>query len=121
MSCMSLIEESAIDKRNAGCGAFVGCRLYIWGGMSLLSNRHGRSQIPKLGLPGEVNIPRLQFIKIIFNSMGEHNIIINVEIFSSRVAAVPRLTMQNLEMGTCQASCPISTSWCSACNGPCSL
>ena len=109
MSCMSLIEGSAIDKRNAGCGAFVGCRLYIWGGMSLLSNRHGRSQIPKLDLP-EVNIPRLQFIKIIFNSMGEHNII-NVEIFSSRVAAVPRLTMQNQKMGTCQASCPISTSW----------
>lgn len=29
---LSVIEESAIDKRNAGCGAFIGDCLYIWGG-----------------------------------------------------------------------------------------
>lgn len=29
----SVVEEENIDKRNAGCGAFIGDLLYIWGGM----------------------------------------------------------------------------------------
>ena len=31
----SVVEEEDIDKRNAGCGAFIGDLLYIWGGRSV--------------------------------------------------------------------------------------
>lgn len=32
MDSRSVVEEEDIDKRNAGCGAFIGDLLYIWGG-----------------------------------------------------------------------------------------
>lgn len=34
---MLQIEDREVDKRNAGCGAFIGDHLYIWGGMCLIS------------------------------------------------------------------------------------